>query len=90
CTVQHNLVNETPSQIVQGHNQVIHQYFDGKNTSGVLVIQTDKKINLYGNALSRANTEYVPDSTFKMLPVLIRLENQNTAIHEISEWKGEK
>ncbi|MUS92257.1 OXA-23 family carbapenem-hydrolyzing class D beta-lactamase, partial [Acinetobacter baumannii] len=36
CTVQHNLINETPSQIVQGHNQVIHQYFDEKNTSGVL------------------------------------------------------
>ncbi len=30
CTVQHNLINETPSQIVQGHNQVIHQYFDKK------------------------------------------------------------
>ncbi len=44
CTVQHNLINETPSQIVQGHNQVIHQYFDEKNTSGVLVIQTDKKL----------------------------------------------
>lgn len=90
CTAQHNLINETPSQIVQGHNQVIHQYFDEKNTSGVLVIQTDKKINLYGNALSRANTEYVPASTFKMLNALIGLENQKTDINEIFKWKGEK
>ncbi|HFF5400694.1 TPA: OXA-23 family carbapenem-hydrolyzing class D beta-lactamase [Acinetobacter baumannii] len=90
CTVQHNLINETPSQIVQGHNQVIHQYFDEKNTSGVLVIQTDKKINRYGNALSRANTEYVPASTFKMLNALIGLENQKTDINEIFKWKGEK
>ncbi len=54
----------------------------------MLVIQTDKKINLYGNALSRANTEYVPASTFKMLNALIGLENQKTDINEIFKWKG--
>ena len=48
------------------------------------------KINLYGNALSRANTEYVPASTFKMLNALIGLENQKTDINEIFKWKGEK
>ncbi len=55
-------------RIVQGHNQVIHQYFDEKNTSAV--IQTDKKL-IYMVMLCRANTEYVPASTFKMLNALI-------------------
>ena len=47
--------------------QAIAQLFDQAQSAGVLVIQRGQQIQVYGNDLSCADTEYVSASTFKML-----------------------
>ena len=70
--------------------QAIAQLFDQAKTSGILVIQRDQQIQVYDNDLSRAGTEYVPASTFKMLNVLIGLQHGKATTNEIFKWDGKK
>ncbi|MGE8654643.1 MAG: class D beta-lactamase, partial [Acinetobacter gandensis] len=44
----------------------------------------------YGNDLKRAQTEYIPASTFKMLNALIGLQHAKATTNEIFKWNGEK
>lgn len=68
----------------------IKQAFDQLNTSGVIVIKDKHGLHSYGNDLSRAQTEYVPASTFKMLNALIGLEHGKVTTTEIFRWDGQK
>ena len=80
-----------PAQSVQTQQaQVIAELFDQAQTQGVLVIQNGTKVQTYGNDLSRADTEYVPASTFKMLNALIGLQHHKANIEEVFKWDGKK
>ena len=46
-------------------------------------------LHSYGNDLSRAQTPYVPASTFKMLNALIGLEHGKTTSTEVFKWDGQ-
>src|SRR5690606_1570442 len=71
-------VSSSPSQITLTQStQAIAQLFDQAQSVGVLVIQRGQQLQVYGNDLSRADTEYVPASTFKMLNALIGLTWQS-------------
>ena len=70
--------------------QAIAQLFDQAQSAGVLVIQRGQQIQVYGNDLSRADTEYVPASTFKMLNALIGLQHGKATTNEIFKWDGKK
>lgn len=72
------------------HQKVIKSYFDTAQTQGVIVIKDDNNITIYGNDLSRANTAYIPASTFKMLNALIGLDNNKVTKDEVFKWDGEK
>nr|WP_063862731.1 OXA-134 family carbapenem-hydrolyzing class D beta-lactamase OXA-361 [Acinetobacter lwoffii]AHA11124.1 beta-lactamase OXA-361 [Acinetobacter lwoffii] len=84
-------VSSSPSQITSIQStQAIAQLFDQAQSAGVLVIQRGQQIQVYGNDLSRANTEYVPASTFKMLNALIGLQHGKATTNEIFKWDGKK
>ncbi|HGH7295471.1 TPA: OXA-24 family carbapenem-hydrolyzing class D beta-lactamase [Pseudomonas aeruginosa] len=74
----------------QQHEKAIKSYFDEAQTQGVIIIKEGKNLSTYGNALARANKEYVPSSTFKMLNALIGLENHKATTNEIFKWDGKK
>lgn len=86
---------QTPSKNLssvstQQHQEVIRKYFNEAQTQGVFVIKKNGHIEVYGNDLVRANTQYVPASTFKMLNALIGLENNKVTVNEVFKWNGEK
>ena len=84
-------VSSFPSHITSTQStQAIAQLFDQAQSSGVLVIQRGQKVQVYGNDLSRAGTEYVPASTFKMLNALIGLQHGKATTNEIFKWDGKK
>jgi len=88
CTLP---VSSSPSHITSTQStQAIAQLFDQAQSSGVLVIQRDQQVQVYGNDLNRANTEYVPASTFKMLNALIGLQHGKATTNEIFKWDGKK
>lgn len=70
--------------------QKIKDIFEEAHTTGVLVIQQGQTQQSYGNDLTRASTEYVPASTFKMLNALIGLEHHKVTTTEIFKWDGKK
>ncbi|EPO6433087.1 OXA-24 family carbapenem-hydrolyzing class D beta-lactamase [Acinetobacter baumannii] len=74
----------------QQHEKAIKSYFDEAQTQGVIIIKEGKNLSTYVNALARANKEYVPASTFKMLNALIGLENHKATTNEIFKWDGKK
>nr|WP_257222510.1 MULTISPECIES: class D beta-lactamase [unclassified Acinetobacter] len=81
-TAQANLANsrvsEIPSLFNQAQTQAVFVTFDGQSMSH------------YGNDLQRAQTAYIPASTFKMLNALIGLQHQKATTTEVFKWKGEK
>ncbi|QIC62858.1 OXA-134 family carbapenem-hydrolyzing class D beta-lactamase [Acinetobacter schindleri] len=84
-------VSSSPSQSTSTQStQAIAQLFDQAQSAGVLVIQRDQQIQVYGNDLSRVDTEYVPASTFKMLNALIGLQHGKATTNEIFKWDGKK
>jgi len=84
-------VSNSPSQITSTQSiQAIVKLFDQAQSSGVLVIQRGPHLQVYGNELSRAHTEYVPASTFKMLNALIGLQHGKATTNEIFKWNGKK
>ncbi|APX61478.1 OXA-134 family carbapenem-hydrolyzing class D beta-lactamase [Acinetobacter schindleri] len=85
------LVSNSSSQITSTQSiQTIAKLFDQAQSSGVLVIQRGPHLQVYGNDLSRAHTEYVPASTFKMLNALIGLQHGKATTNEIFKWNGKK
>lgn len=84
-----NIVSLTKQQQLQ-----IKNLFDQAHIHGVLVIESKTssgtKIDLYGNDQQRANIEYIPASSFKMLNALIGLQNNKATPEEIFKWDGKK
>ncbi|OTG88313.1 hypothetical protein B9T31_02000 [Acinetobacter sp. ANC 4558] len=78
------------SNVSTQHQQAIARYFNEAQTQGVIVIKKGEQIDIYGNDLTRANTQYVPASTFKMLNALIGLENNKVTVDDVFKWNGEK
>ncbi|CAI3948115.1 Beta-lactamase class D (YbxI) (PDB:5CTN) [Commensalibacter communis] len=68
----------------------IQQLFNQARIQGVLVIDNKNVIQTFGNALQRAQTYYVPASTFKMVNALIGLENNIATPNEIFKWDGKR
>lgn len=84
-------VSNSSSQITSTQSiQTIAKLFDQAQSSGVLVIQRGPHLQFYGNDLSRAHTEYVPASTFKMLNALIGLQHGKATTNEIFKWDRKK
>lgn len=68
----------------------IPHLFQAAGTQGVFITFDGQQLNRYGNALTRAQTAYIPASTFKILNALIGLQQQKATATEIFTWKGEK
>ena len=73
CTTISPSVETAKNQHQQSAQQQIQQAFNQLQTTGVIVIKDKHGLHSYGNDLSRAQTPYVPASTFKMLNALIGL-----------------
>ena len=80
-------VESTQQQL---NNATISSLFEQAKTNGVITIYDGNSYASYGNNVSRANTYYVPASTFKMLNALIGIENGLTTPDEVYKWRGEK
>ncbi len=89
---QSDLPSKQQNQISFENSRVqdIPKLFDEMHTSAVFVTFDGKTYHQYGNDLTRANTAYVPASTFKMLNALIGLQNKKMTTTEIFKWDGQK
>lgn len=90
CTTISPFVETAKNQQQQSAQQQIQQAFDQLQTTGVIVIKDKHGLHSYGNDLSRAQTPYVPASTFKMLNALIGLEHGKATSTEVFKWDGQK
>lgn len=70
--------------------QEITALFNEAQTQAVFVTFDGSTLRQYGNDLKRAQTEYIPASTFKMLNALIGLQHAKATKSEIFKWNGEK
>ena len=70
--------------------QEIPLLFNEAQTQAVFVIYDGVQLQSYGNDLTRAQMDYVPASTFKMLNALIGLQHKKTSVNEVFKWEGEK
>ena len=90
CTTIPPSVETAKNHQQQSAQQQIQQAFDQLQTTGVIVIKDKHGLHSYGNDLSRAQTPYVPASTFKMLNALIGLEHGKATSTEVFKWDGQK
>ncbi|RZG88202.1 OXA-266 family class D beta-lactamase OXA-661 [Acinetobacter venetianus] len=86
----HSLNSELQIAEQQKQQQKISKLFVNAKTEGVFVTYDGQKIHEYGNALNRAQTSYIPASTFKMLNALIGIQHHKTTPNEVFKWNGEK
>lgn len=77
-----------PTSVQMPQQQTIKSYFEQAQTQGIIVVKDAERIDIYGNDLTRASTEYVPASTFKMLNALIGLEYHIVTVDEVFKWDG--
>ncbi len=87
CQTQSSVTVVQQQQIVR---QTIQQQFNNAQTTGVFVSYNGKQFQHYGNDLSRAKTQYVPASTFKMLNAMIGLDQHKATTTEVFKWDGQK
>ena len=90
CTTISPSVETAKNQHQQSAQQQIQQAFNQLQTTGVIVIKDKHGLHSYGNDLSRAQTPYVPASTFKILNALIGLEHGKATSTEVFKWDGQK
>ncbi|WP_109440020.1 class D beta-lactamase [Acinetobacter haemolyticus] len=85
--------NPTPVSFIQVQNDQaskIASLFQDVQTTGVLITFDGQVLKTYGNDLNRAQTAYVPASTFKILNALIGIEHDKTFPNEMFKWDGQK
>lgn len=70
--------------------RAIANLFDQAETVGVITFYDGHRLHAYGNAVQRAETAYIPASTFKMLNALIGLQHHKVTPDEIFKWDGQK
>lgn len=68
----------------------IRNLFNQANVKGVIIIKNGNDLQEYGNAVQRADQQFIPASTFKMLNALIGIEHNKTSPDEVFKWNGEK
>ncbi|MBP7880327.1 MAG: class D beta-lactamase [Acinetobacter sp.] len=86
-----NLHAPTQSAVSKKHDQTeIASLFQHAQTVGVFVTYDGQILQVYGNALSRSNTAYIPASTFKMLNALIGIQHHKSSPNEVFKWDGKK
>lgn len=83
-------VSNTPVTALHQREDEIPLLFNSAKTQAVFVTYDGKQVKHYGNDLQRAQQEYIPASTFKMLNALIGLQHQKTTNTEIFKWDGQK
>lgn len=88
--INHQEKNLAVIQKQQADNVVISNLFEAVKTNGVITIYDGDNYQSYGNNVARANTYYVPASTFKMLNATIGIEHGLTHPDEVFKWHGEK
>ncbi|WP_230659087.1 class D beta-lactamase [Psychrobacter sp. I-STPA10] len=85
--IQQKEITTSQQQI---NNSIISNLFTEAKTNGVITIYDGNHYASYGNNVARANTYYVPASTFKMLNAVIGIESGLTNPNEVFKWNGEK
>lgn len=93
CSTDHvitlsNLSTQSVDPIAHSRLTEIPKLFDEARTKAVFVTFDGQNYHTYGNDLARAQTEYVPASTFKMLNALIGLQHQKVTLSEVFKWDG--
>ncbi len=68
----------------------IQHVFEQAHAQAVFVTYDGVKFQSYGTDLSRAKTEYIPASTFKILNALIGLQHHKATTTEVFKWDGQK
>ncbi|AWL27743.1 class D beta-lactamase [Acinetobacter defluvii] len=95
CTNQ-SLIEKSSDLRVTSHYQnhtraqEIPHLFDQAQTQAVVVLYDGQQFKQVGNDLSRANTAFIPASTFKILNALIGLQHEKVSITEVFKWEGQK
>ncbi|WP_066566899.1 class D beta-lactamase [Snodgrassella sp. CFCC 13594] len=85
-----HVVSQPKDAPMQQQAQSIQSDFSQKNINGVITIFDGKNYASYGSNVARANQQFIPASTFKMLNALIALENRITTTTEVFKWDGQK
>lgn len=78
-----------PDQTFAAQKDIQH-LFEQAHAHAVFVTYDGVQYQSYGTDLSRAKTEYIPASTFKMLNALIGLQHQKATTTEVFKWDGQK
>lgn len=84
----HQRVQPISSAKVLTRQDEIPLLFDAVKTKGVFVTYDGESFNAYGNDLSRAQSQYIPASTFKIVNALIGLQHQRAQPNEVFQWDG--
>lgn len=66
----------------------LNHMFQAVDSAVVFVTYDGEKLQRFGNDLQRAETAYIPASTFKMLNALIGLQQHKTTTTEVFAWDG--
>lgn len=95
-TPTHTRLNANTAQAVIKPNlrftvqKDIQRLFEQAHAEAVFVTYDGAQYQAYGTELSRAETEYIPASTFKILNALIGLQYQKAPSTEVFKWDGQK
>ncbi|RZF56821.1 class D beta-lactamase [Acinetobacter halotolerans] len=86
-----NLNSQAQTATIKKEDQTkIASLFQQAQTVGVLLTYDGQTLQAYGNDLSRANTAFIPASTFKMLNALIGIQHHKSSPNEVFKWDGQK
>lgn len=79
---------QQPLMMQQSRLAELNHMFQAVNSAVVFVTYDGEKLQRFGNDLHRAETAYIPASTFKMLNALIGLQQHKTTTTEVFVWDG--
>lgn len=88
-TLDNEYISAAPSSAKNQRIAEISELFNQAKTQGVFITYNGSTLAVYGNALERAQTAYIPASTFKILNALIGLQHQKATTSEIFKWDGQ-
>lgn len=99
CSSIESQTNFVPNQNLMIEKNIFNNYsrkneitplIQHVSEDAVFVLYDGKNFKYFGTSLDRANTEYVPASTFKILNALIGLSHKKVDVQEVFKWDGEK
>lgn len=87
---QHPLKDQTQQSLMMQQPRLaeLNHMFQAVDSAVVFVTYDGEKLQRFGNDLQRAETAYIPASTFKMLNALIGLQQHKTTTTEVFVWDG--